>query len=146
MQWGRLSAFGCCWVVSAGEKGGYVFVILDVFPRAVGGEGRVRRVVLGVSFMVHLLITKVLKAVVKLSHRCHTGRTKCHARFLISLNDTLVVVISRCKFRRVVGRDDIALSPDQITTRIIDNVKFVNTKAVVFRGRVMHKLAATTKV
>lgn len=96
--------------------------------------------------MLELLITKVLNTVVNLSERCHTGRTNCHARFLISLNDTLVVVISRCNFRRVVGRGDIALSPDHMTTRMIDKVNFVNTKAVVFRGRVIEKLAATTKV
>lgn len=95
---------------------------------------------------MELFITNTLNAIVNLSERCHTGRTNCHARFLMSLKDTLVVVISRCNFVRMIGVRKVSLSPDHITTRIIDNVNFVKTNAVVFRGRVIHKLAATTKV
>lgn len=139
-----------CWGCQRGPR--YVaapegrYPAVEVKSSVGGGRERSAVVVLGFSFILELLMTKVLNTVVKLSQRCHTGRTNCHARFLMSLKDTLVVVMSRCNFRRVVGRDDIALSPDHITTRMIDNVKFVNTNAVVFRGRVIEKLAATTKV
>lgn len=95
---------------------------------------------------MHLVLTTVTYNTVNVRERVHNGKTKLHARMLVNVKDTLFVVISGCNFTSILSLSRIKLSPDHVTTRIIANIKFVNTNGVLIHGRGVMNLAATTSV
>lgn len=101
---------------------------------------------LNVDFMLRLLVTGILGAIIGLDREYRAKEAGYRTHFLVSLGSALIMIVSQYGFQEIIKENSVTLDPSRVAAQVVSGIGFIGAGTIILQKQIVRGLTTAAGI